>query len=81
MYAVSEANVSDERDSALAKGDGVAGKHWTDQAVHPSHCWQRDGHCVGCMMHRDWPGAREKCTLRAKIPPRKARSLEEIEDG
>lgn len=52
----------------------MGGKHWSDLPLHNTHVWGPDGHCVGCMMHMEWPGARAKCTIRAKAPkqPRQA---------
>jgi hypothetical protein len=53
--------------------------HWQELPLHTTHVWVRggelDGHCKGCMMHRDWPGAREECTYKAKRPPKQARPL------
>lgn len=54
----------------------MARKHWTDQPVHPTHTWQKDGHCEGCMAHMSWPIARDACSLRAPKAPRKARALD-----
>lgn len=44
-------------------------KHWSDKPAHPSHAWGADGHCIGCMMHMGWPGARDRCTMRVKNKP------------
>lgn len=30
-----------------------------------AHAWAASGRCSACAMHREWPGARAECTLRA----------------
>lgn len=54
-------------------------KHWSDLPVDHTHVWDAEGYCQGCMMHMSWPGARDRCTLRVKRPPKKPRSLEDTD--
>lgn len=48
------------------------GKHWTDLDPDDSHRFreagEEAGHCEGCGIHRDWPGARAPCTLPIRPP-------------
>ena len=46
-------------------------KHWSDQPPDKSHFFARDGHCKGCMMHEDWQGARDNCTMPYPRPKRR----------
>jgi hypothetical protein len=53
----------------------MAKLHWSDLVVDSSHAWGQDGHCVGCMMHRSWPGSRDKCSMKVPKPKRQGRPL------
>lgn len=48
----------------------VSRKHWSDLPACKTHFFDQEGHCKGCMMHRDWPGARESCTMPYSRPRR-----------
>lgn len=63
----------------MADGKGET-RRWQDKSIHPSHVFDREGYCRGCMMHRDWAGSRSKCSIRFTMPPRRARPLEGILD-